>query len=213
MLAAKEEATARENLDYLVRVYWKPVYRYIRVGWSKSNEDAKDLAQDFFASLLARDSLKAVGPEKGRFRSFLKAALKNFLMQSKRDAGRQKRSAKSVVDIEVELPDLKADTPEEAFDREWAATVLDSALEKLEKALQAEGKSVYYVMFREFYFGSGEQLSYDQLAEKHGLKRFDVGNHLKTARARFREIAISLIGETVTGDPEAEFRELFGGGL
>ncbi|HLG42608.1 MAG TPA: sigma-70 family RNA polymerase sigma factor [Planctomycetota bacterium] len=213
VLAAKEGATARENLDYLIRVYWKPVYRYIRVGWSKSNEDAKDLAQDFFASLLARESLKSVGPEKGRFRSFLKAALKNFLMQEKRDAGRQKRSAKAVVDIEVDLPDLKADTPDEAFDREWAATVLDSALEKLEKALNDEGKSVYFTMFREFYFGSAGQLSYDQLADKHGLKRFDVGNHLKTARAKFREIAIAMIGETVTGDAEAEFRELFGGGL
>jgi len=90
-----EDPAYRQNLEYLINHYWKPVYRYARVGWSKSNEDAKDLTQEFFLSLLARESLKDVGPEKGRFRSFLKAALKNFLMQDKRDAGRQKRNRRT----------------------------------------------------------------------------------------------------------------------
>jgi RNA polymerase sigma factor (sigma-70 family) len=212
VLGARSGEAVRENLDSLIRVYWKPVYRFIRFEWSKSNEEAKDLAQAFFASLLERESLREVAPEKGRFRSFLKAALRNFLLQAKRDAGRLKRKGALPAVCPEDLPDLKAATPEEAFDREWAHAVLDAALERLREDLR-DGEA--FELFREFYFGDGERLSYEQLAEKHGMKKFDVGNRLKAARARFREIALALIRDTVLegGDPEAEFRELFGGGL
>lgn len=209
----------RQNLDHLIRLYWKPVYRYIRVGWSKSNEDAKDLTQDFFASLLARDSLSDLSPDKGRFRSFLKAALKNFLLQQKRDAARQKRGGGAEIRgidwSQADLIDPSAQTPEEAFDREWAQAVLDAALSRLREVLTAQGKQLYADLFQKFYFSSGEPLSYDQLAAEYGISRFDVGNHLKAARAMFREIALQLIGETVIddGEREREFTDLFGGGL
>lgn len=221
ILGARSGDAVRENLDGLIRIYWKPVYRYIRFEWSKSNEEAKDLAQAFFASLLERDSLRDVAPEKGRFRSFLKAALRNFLLQAKRDAGRLKRkgsaAGSAVLAVPEKLPDLKAATPEEAFDREWAHAVLDAALERLRGEFAARGKAADFELFREFYFGEGERLSYEQLGEKHCMSKFDVGNRLKAARARFREIALSLIRDTVLDGPgddsEAEFRELFGGGL
>jgi RNA polymerase sigma-70 factor (ECF subfamily) len=210
----------RDNLEYLIKLYWKPVYRYVRVGWSKSNEDAKDLTQDFFMSLLARDSLKEVGPDKGRFRSFLKAALKNFLLQNKRDSARQKRGggAKMIALDWAELDpgDPQAETPDEAFDREWANSVLESALARLGERLKNDGKTVYFELFRKFYFGDGEQLSYEQLAAEFGLSKFDVGNYLKAARARFREVALDLIGEYVADDDrerDEEFGDLFGGML
>lgn len=221
ILSAKDsrEPSYRENLDYLIRLYWKPVYRFARVSWAKSNEDAKDITQEFFASLIARDSLKDVSPDKGRFRSFLKAALKNFLQQEKRDAGRLKRGggARSIaLDWnEVDVRDVQADTPEEAFDREWANSVLDTALARLKEKLTAEGKGVYYDVFYQFYFAAGEQLSYDQLAAQHKVSKFDVGNYMKAARARFREVALDLIGEYVSGDDEREreFQDLFGSAL
>jgi RNA polymerase sigma-70 factor (ECF subfamily) len=221
ILSAKDSAdpASHENLDYLIRLYWKPVYRFVRLGWSKTNEEAKDLTQDFFASLIARESLKEVSPDKGRFRSFLKAALKNFLMQEKRDAGRRKRGGDAKrIDLdwaEYDPADDRASTPEEAFDKEWASTLLDLSLKGLKEKLAAEGKETHFRLFEKFYFGTGEQLSYEQLAEEFGLKRFDVGNYLKTARVKFRAVAMELIGEYVTGESEREreFAELFGGGL
>jgi RNA polymerase sigma-70 factor (ECF subfamily) len=221
ILSAKDcrEPAYRDNLNYLIKLYWKPVYRFIRVGWSKSNEDAKDTTQDFFASLIARDSLKDVSPEKGRFRSFLKAALKNFLMQQKRDAGRQKRGGGAQIMAldwnEVDVGDPGGQTPEEAFDREWANSVLETSMARLKDALAKDGKSVYFELFQKFYFGAGEQLSYDQMAAEHKISKFDVGNYLKAARAKFREVALALIAEYVSGDEEGEreFQDLFGGGL
>lgn len=216
---SSQDPAHRENLDYLIRLYWKPVYRYIRVGWSKSNEDAKDLTQDFFAGLISRDSLKDVSPDKGRFRSFLKAALKNFLMQHKRDAGRQKRGGGAEIRgidwTQIDLIDTSGESPEEAFDREWINAVLETALSRLRERLTAEGKALYADLFQKFYFGGGEQLSYDQLAAEHGISKFDVGNYLKAARAKFREIALELIGEYVSddGEREKEFTDLFGGAL
>lgn len=215
----RHEPGYRENLDYLIRLYWKPVYRFVRVDWAKSNEDAKDLTQDFFAGLIARESLKDVSPDKGRFRAFLKAALKNFLMQHKRDAGRQKRGGSAQIMAldwsEVELGDSRSETPDEAFDREWAHSVLDSSLARLKERLSAEGKTVYFELFQKFYFGAGEQLSYERLAAEYTLSKFDVGNYLKAARQKFREVALELIGEYVSGEDEREreFQELFGSAL
>jgi RNA polymerase sigma-70 factor (ECF subfamily) len=221
ILSARDsrEPGYRENLDYLIKLYWKPVYRFIRVGWAKSNDDAKDLTQDFFFSLISRESLKDVSPDKGRFRSFLKAALKNFLMQAKRDSQRQKRGGgapQMALDwSEVDVGDPKGETPDEAFDREWANSVLDTALARLRERLTGEGKTVYAELFQRFYFGTGEQLSYDQLAAEFKLSKFDVGNYLKAARQKFREVALELIGEYVTGEDECEreFQELFGSAL
>jgi RNA polymerase sigma-70 factor (ECF subfamily) len=115
----------------------------------------------------------------------------------------------------VEVGDSRSETPDEAFDREWANSVLDSAMARLKERLSGEGKAVYFDLFQKFYFGSGEQLSYDQLAAEHKISKFDVGNYLKAARQKFREVALELIGEYVSGDDEREreFQELFGSAL
>src|SRR5690349_13450428 len=69
----------RERMERLVRGYWRPVYKYIRAGWSKSVEDAKDLTQEFFARIVSGDLVLAYEPGRGRFRQYLKGALQHFL--------------------------------------------------------------------------------------------------------------------------------------
>src|SRR5687768_13477436 len=81
----------RKGLERILLEYWKPVYVFVRRAWGKSNEDAKDLTQSFFAEIIEKDLLAKYAPHRGRFRTFLKAALKNFLADEHRTAGRQKR--------------------------------------------------------------------------------------------------------------------------
>src|SRR5262245_10368071 len=98
----------RENLGMLIRTYWKPVYAYIRNGWGKSNEDAKDLTQAFFTGRIGRPFLADVGPGKGRFRSFLRACLKNFLSNEEKRRQALKREGRlpplSLNALEHEIP-------------------------------------------------------------------------------------------------------------
>src|SRR4029077_9955668 len=70
--------SAEEALEKLCRIYWWPLYGFVRrQGYSP--EEAQDLTQGFFAMLLERRDLDAVRREKGRLRSYLLASLKNFL--------------------------------------------------------------------------------------------------------------------------------------
>ena len=77
-------------MERLIALYWKPVYWHVRSRWRKSNEDAKELTQEFFTSLLERGALAQVRGE-GRFRAFLRACLQHFLLQQHRFEGREKR--------------------------------------------------------------------------------------------------------------------------
>src|SRR5262245_7703293 len=74
---------ARENLDRLIRTYWKPAFAYLQASWRLSVEDAKDCTQAFFARLLERDSWASISRDKGSFRSYLKGALKYFMINFK----------------------------------------------------------------------------------------------------------------------------------
>ena len=82
----KTQPGNRDRLDALLRAYWRPVYTYIRLGWRKSNEDSKDLTQAFFARLLQNGLIASARADSGRFRSYLKQALKNFLIDADRAA-------------------------------------------------------------------------------------------------------------------------------
>ncbi len=73
------EIDRQEAITQLIEQYWKPVYYYIRLQWGHTNEDSKDLAQQFFAHLLEAQTLTQVARSRGRFRAFLKATLKNYL--------------------------------------------------------------------------------------------------------------------------------------
>jgi RNA polymerase sigma factor (sigma-70 family) len=107
--AAKEPSTQSwEALAKLCRTYWYPVYAFLR-RQGKSPHDAQDLTQAFFIHLLRHDRLAQVRPEKGRFRSFLLAALKNFLSDQREKTQAQKRGGG------VEVISLDAHTAEQRY--------------------------------------------------------------------------------------------------
>src|SRR5260221_3293000 len=115
--------------EALISSYWKPVYKYIRVRWSRSNEDAKDLTQGFFTRAFEKEFFRDYDPKKARFRTYLRACLDAFLAREDQAAGRLKRGGEAHLvsfDFETAEGELRQHDvasgelpPEEYFQREW----------------------------------------------------------------------------------------------
>jgi RNA polymerase sigma-70 factor (ECF subfamily) len=152
VLAAREgdaEAASRA-LERLCRVYWRPLYAYIRRrGYGP--HDAQDLTQEFFARLLERNDLARVNPTKGKFRSFLLAALNHFLSNEWDRARAIKRgSGLTFISIDEESPEHRsliesiADLPaERAFEKRWASALLDEAFGRLRQESVESGRAEF----------------------------------------------------------------------
>jgi len=213
----------RDRLDALLRAYWKPAYAYIRVGWKKSNEDAKDLTQAFFARLLQNGRIASIQTEGGRFRSYLKQALRNFLIDADR-AAEVRKPVEPVVAIDGDFDVPTGDDPDQVFDRQWLSCLLDASLRKLEVELRREGKESYYNVFRTYllepHAAAGDSVAtrsgeftlptYASVGKRWGLSESDVRNYLSACRARLREILKTAIRDTVEHDRDVddEFRSL-----
>jgi RNA polymerase sigma-70 factor (ECF subfamily) len=124
-----------EAQDLLIRIYWKPLYIFVRTR-GFDNETAKDIIQDFFVALLERKVLGRADPSKGRFRAFLLTILKNFLADWKKSANRERRGGLvrihsmdfSGSDVELAGQLSKGESVERAVDRAWARSLLDECI-------------------------------------------------------------------------------------
>ena len=150
VLAAGKRATPQSDaaLEELCRTYWFPLYAYIRRrGYTK--EDAEDLTQAFFARFLAKNYLAGLSAERGRFRAFLLASLKNFLANEWHKSQRQKRGGGETplsldwqtADTKFQVAATNEPSPDKAFDREWALALLAKVIERLQKDCEADGKA------------------------------------------------------------------------
>src|SRR6266581_3931629 len=142
---------AQEALEKLCRSYWYPLYVFIRRRGYAAPE-AQDLTQAFFARLLEKKYLNAVDRTKGKFRSFLLAALEHFLANEWRRAQAQKRGGKMTF---ISLDDTSAEqqyltvaganlTPEQLFEQQWAMTLLQQTLGGLQQEFAAAGKGALF---------------------------------------------------------------------
>jgi RNA polymerase sigma factor (sigma-70 family) len=211
-----------QHLGRLIELYWKPVYCVIRQGSRRSDADAKDLTQEFFAMVvLDRDLLMTFAPERGSFRALLRTALARFLHDEHRTAARLKRGGGAVpVSLEAvgaavveAVPGADALTPEQIFDLVWNEAVMSEALAMLERRLAGAGKQAAFRVFRRYDIeGDGAELNYAQLGAELSLSAWQVKHALREARTAFREIVTGLVCEYVDdrADMAAELRSLFG---
>ena len=208
---------ARQALSQLCEVYWYPLYAYIR-RHGRTADQAQDLTQEFFARLLERDFLGAADPERGRFRAFLLASCKNFLANEHDRAAAQKRGGgRAPASLSVEGAEERYHrepshdlTPERAFERRWALTLLDRTLGRLREEFTARGKGGVFDGLRHYLVGDR--------GPPQGRAAADLGmsvGALKVAvhrmRQRYRELLREEIAQTVGGpdEVEQEIRELF----
>jgi len=222
VLAAGDPAAAtyRASLEELARLYWRPIYAYFRRKWNKPHDEARDLSQDFFAALCEKDFLSRLSPERGRFRSYVMAALDNFARLEHRARTALKRGGGATVaslDRVEEFHPSADRSPEETFLREWGRSVLDQAIGALERECREAGQEHAWRIFaaRDLDAPPEGRPSYEELARRHRVGVTDVTNLLFRTRKRLRELVLMRVRDTVTDDKEAEaeVRELFGNRL
>lgn len=219
-LRAGDPERSRAVFEQLARTYWKPVYAYIRTKWARTNEDAKDRTQDFFAWMLETDFLGRVDPNRGRFRAFLKVALDHYLTDRDRmDKATKRGGAHRVISIDggpedsapFDVKDGAGATPDQLMDEVWRRELFARAVDRLERDLLAEGKTVYFSVFRDYFLGGEEAVEYGDLSKRYGISASDVSNYLMHSKRRFRAILAELVAQTVStpGDLEEELRWVY----
>src|SRR5262245_40752810 len=177
VIAAAQETSAEkdEALEKLCRIYWYPLYVFVRRrGYQPP--DAQDLTQSFFARLLHKQYLNAVDRTKGRFRSFLLGALEHFLANEWRNAHAQKRGGRvtflSLDGNDAEEKYLQVPStglsPEKVYEQQWAATVLEQVLVRLRDEFVRAGKEKLFEELKIFLTGEKRAVSYGELAGKVG---------------------------------------------
>jgi RNA polymerase sigma factor (sigma-70 family) len=216
---ASEAAVA---LEKLCRSYWRPRYAYIRRDGHDATE-AQDLTQEFFARLLARDYLQHLHHQQGKFRSFLLSYLKNFLSEQRRKAGAQKRGGGCVFVSLNEpagedgylLEPVDELTPDQVFERRWAQTVLQTALDRLRAEYAARGQAALFERLQDYQPREPGGPSYAQLGDELAMTEAAVKSAVQRMRQRHRELLREEIAQTVTRPEEIEeelrhFRTLLG---
>jgi RNA polymerase sigma factor (sigma-70 family) len=205
-----DTACARDALARLCQTYWFPLYAHARRR-GNSPHDAQDLTQEFFARLLDRQSLAAADPSRGRFRSFLLAAMNHFLADEWHKARAQKRGGSGEVlsldfaaaEERFDLEPADAATPDKAFDRQWALTLLNTVLDRLEAEYQREGKHELFAALKQTLAGSRETQPYAELAETLGMNEGAIKTAVHRLRRRYRELLQAEINHTVESPAEA----------
>ncbi len=205
-------------LETLCRAYWYPLYAYIR-RLGHSPEDAQDLTQGFFAQLLERNLVAKADPERGRFRSFLLASLKRFLAHEWEKAGARKRGGHArVIPLDLDTAETRCvrvaapgDTPDQAFDHQWALALLDVVLSRLRKEYTDSGRDELFVGLKETLSGGRSEIPYRELAGRLGLSEGALKVAAHRLRRRYRELLREEIANTVAGpeEVEEELRHLF----
>jgi len=219
LAAGRDDTTrARAALEQLCRNYWHPLYAYVR-GQGYSREQAEDLTQEFFARLLAHNSVARADPARGRFRSFLLASLKHFLAHEWEKACAQKRGGRAqLIPLEFDTaerryaqPVAPGDTPDRAYDRQWARALLEVVLSALRREYRNAGREELFLGLRETLSGGRSEIPYRDLASQLGLSEGAVKTAAHRLRQRYRELLREEVANTVAkpGEVEEELQHLF----
>jgi len=211
---APESAAA---LEALCRAYWYPLYAYVRRS-GQSPHDAQDLTQEFFCRLLQKRWLDSADREKGKLRTFLIVALKNFMSNEWRRASAQHRGGgQSQVPFDTEFAESRyaADhsaklAADETFDKQWALTLLDLTVNRLRAEFAAAGKPSDFEALKGCLMAAHGAIDYAIVASRLGMNEGAARVAVHRLRKRFRAIYREEISQTLSdeADVAGELRHL-----
>ncbi len=207
--AAGRTAEARAALSELCAGCYAPVVAFIRRE-GRDDDAARELAHEFFAKVLADDSLGAFERGRGRFRSYLLGAVKHFLANRRRDAARDKRGGGAEhIALGADVADAHAPTSDAAFDREWALAIVERALALLESE---SDDAAHFAALKPWLTPAASHASQSHAAAALGLSDGAVKVAIHRLRRRFREIVRADIAQTLhdPADLADEMRHLVG---
>jgi RNA polymerase sigma factor (sigma-70 family) len=218
-----DPAERARAIETIATLYWKPIYKYVRIKWDINTEDAADFTQEFFTRLLEKEFLDTYDSGKGRLRTFLRVCADRLFMKQVRDSTRLKRGSGSPhlpLDFHEAEQELAAtstsESPEDFFDREWVRSLLAQALQRLEDHCESKGKMIPFQIFSRYDLNEADpRPSYAQLAQEFDVPATDVTNHLAFARREFRRCVLDQLREMTATDDEfrREARSLLGMGV
>jgi RNA polymerase sigma-70 factor (ECF subfamily) len=217
--AGGDSTAAREALAALCGTYWYPVYAFIRrQGYAAA--DAEDLTQGYFTRFIEKQYLRDLKPEAGQFRAFVLASVRHFLSNERDHDRAQKRGggrpslALDAVSAEERygLEPVDPMTPEKLFERAWAGSLLDRALDRLaNEVARAEGIERFDKL-KAHLTGVDEPSTYRELAASWGVSESAVRVSVHRLRKRFGRLLREEVGATVAdpADIDGELRHLLG---
>jgi RNA polymerase sigma-70 factor (ECF subfamily) len=204
-----EDTTAA--LGRLYQTYWYPLYAYVR-RQGQDPQTAEDLVQEVFLALLDKNQLASVGPEKGRFRSYLLAAVNHLLANEWHKRHRQKRGGGQTP---VALDALAAEeryrleptddhAPDRLFERRWALALLDAVFARLRTEWQAAGKGPTFERLRVFLSGDSDSPGYASVGTELGWSEGATRVAVHRLRQQYRDSLREEIAQTIANPTEVE---------
>ena len=197
-------------LAKLCGTYWFPLYCHVRRRGHDA-DDAQDLTQDFFATLLEKESLRAADPHRGRFRSFLLASMNHFLANQRRRQLAQKRGG-GRAPLPLDFPSAESRlsrepshdlTPEKAYERRWAMTLLERGLSNLRQEYVDGGKAALFDRLSVFLAGDRGP-AHREIAVELDMTEGAVRVAVHRLRGRCREHLRCEVAQTVAADQDVE---------
>lgn len=204
------QTRAREALEELCRMYWYPLYAFVR-SRGYSADDAQDLTQAFFTRIIETSGFSSADRKRGRFRSYLLGAMKHFLANEWHRTKTQKRGGR-VQFIEFDALDPEArytgasassDDPDHLFDREWALQIITGALQTLRDEMAKAGKSDQFEALKGNLTGEDESPR-NQIATKLGMSEGAVKVAVHRLRQRYRILLRDAIAQTVDNEADLD---------
>jgi RNA polymerase sigma-70 factor (ECF subfamily) len=216
--ADHDVSDCREAMQELCQRYWFPLYAFARRGGCDSNQ-SEDMIQAFFLRMLEKDVLSKADRERGRFRNFLLASLKNFMANESAKAAAPRRAGQFQLlsldfrDAEGRLAYEAVDnlSPDAHYHRQWALEVLQRTVEKLKSEFASEGKSDLFDALQPYLSAGSERLPYSAVAEKLSMTSEAIKVAVHRMRRRYRRRLEAEIVDTVSSpaEVEQEIQDLF----
>jgi DNA-directed RNA polymerase specialized sigma24 family protein len=214
-LAKADSEDGRRALADLCDAYYEPVVAFLRAEL-RDADAARDLSHAFFAQMLAGGTIHTADRERGRFRSYLLGAVKHFLSHHRAASRREKRGGgMESVQIDDEsvrsLPDASQMSPDAAFDRQWALTLLTRALDSLRQECTSEGRASLFEQMKPWLMGEGAHGDQAAVAASCGMSTPALKMSLHRLKKRFRQCVKTEVTGTLD-DPamvESEMQSLF----
>ena len=213
VLATRDTASPEADvaLAELCRTYWYPLYAFVRRK-GHSQHDAQDLTQAFFGRLLEKNYVAQADRERGRFRTFLLAALNHFLSDEWDKSRRLKRGGdRKIVSFDAasaeeryRLEPVDQLDAAKLYERRWVTTLFDRVLARLEEEFRDSGKAALFDGLKSSLLAEDSGLSYAQLGMQLGLSEDAIKQAVHRMRRRYRELFREEIAQTVAGPDEVE---------
>jgi DNA-directed RNA polymerase specialized sigma24 family protein len=216
-----EEQKARDALAELCRTYWRPIFSFVSAR-GYSIEDAQDLTQDFFVTILRNNWLHHADRNRGRFRSLLLRSLQNFLINAAEKTNARKRGGdvdfiswddwmrEAPSQLSIPIQALESLPAERIFDLTWATTVVEHAFQQLREECESKGKLWLFQALSSHLTDERDEVSYPSLSAELGMAETAVKKQLHNMRQRYRSLLRAEVAQTVENpaDVDDEIRYL-----